>query len=82
MYLRRGCRRRNDAFDGLSLLKQASNPELENRVHRARSPNLYKERIPRALSALKRNLEERSTSEQEIQRLESELEMRYLYRAN
>ena len=66
----------SDAFDRIkSLLKQASNPELENRVHRARSTLIwYKERIPRALSALKRNLEERSTSEQEIQRLESELE--------
>lgn len=57
------------------LLQQASNPQLENRVHRARSTLIwYKERIPRALGALKRNLQERSTAEQEIQRFERELE--------
>jgi len=57
------------------LLQQASNPQLENRVHRARSTLIwYKERIPRALKALKRNLQERSTAEMEIQRLEIELE--------
>lgn len=57
------------------LLQQASNPQLENRVHRARSTLIwYKERIPRALGALKRNLQERSTAEQEIQKFERELE--------